>query len=110
MNVARNAVGRKAIGEHRSRGFEGERSHAVADVEDHAAPARFDHCFSHTAIDGCRVVGEGAEAMGKNVSLPQSRQHIFKRRGRKIDMHHHWQADLLSRLSGDVERDEAGEL
>ena len=76
----------------------------MADVEQHAALARFQHHLLHGALRGCRRIGERAEGMGQHIARAQPRQHLLIARRRMVDMRHQGHADLLRHFERDLER------
>src|SRR5271166_6318971 len=104
MHVARYAVGGKTVGEHRARGLECERSHAMADVENDAALARLDNGLPHSVRGRRRIVGKWAEAMRENVAWAKANKHVLKCRRRNVDMRHEREARFFGDLERDVQR------
>src|SRR5271155_4263378 len=104
MHVARYAVGGKAVGKHRARGLERERSHAMADVENDAAVARLDDGDAHPVLRRRRIVGKWAEAMGENVAWAKANEHVLKGRRGNVDVRHEREARFFGDLERDVER------
>ena len=82
----------------------------MPNVEEDPALARLDHHLTHAAFGGGRIVRERAEALGENVSGSEPLQNVFESWRGMVDMDHHWQPRFFRRLSGNVERDDAGKL
>ena len=79
----------------------------MADIEDHtASPRRYD-LVAHLAVRLDRRIGEGAEAVGEDVTRAQAAHHLVARGRRRIEMRHHRQAGLLGDVERDVERHDA---
>ena len=80
-----------------------KRAAAVTDVEDDAAPTRFEDFLADASVARDRGVGKWTEAMRQDISATQAGEHFEPTRRRIVEMRHDREPGLPGDFEGHVE-------